>query len=134
MIEILGSLIGIVALYHLFGCGNPVSLFAPKPQSQRQGDASTQVANQTGHFMQVAQGQTAPQEEEARTQIQPVIDYLQQQGMDAAPSAQPPIQAPAVNAAQYYYPGAMYNPVSTRTTYYYAPRPSYYSQVVPGNR
>ena len=83
MYEIIGSLIGIVALYHLFGCGNPVTLFSPGSATGKQSQQANQVQDQTRQVSQEAQGQTKAQEEDARVQIQPLIDRLVQQGLAA---------------------------------------------------
>ena len=84
MFEILGSLTGIVALYHLFGCGNPVSLFQPtKSVAAPAAAQSANVAEQTSKFSQAATGQTKAQQDQAMGDIQPVLDYLQSQGMQA---------------------------------------------------
>lgn len=83
MYEIIGSLAGLVALYHLFGCGNPVSLFDPGSATGSQSEQANQVQDQTRQVSQEAQGQTKDQQLAAQDQIKPVIDYLQKQGMTA---------------------------------------------------
>lgn len=98
MYEIIGSLIGLVALYHLFGCGNPLALFDAGSATGSQSQQANQVQDQTRQVSQEAQGQTQKQQQAAQNEIKPVIDYLQAQGM-AADHAQV-IQQAIANASQ----------------------------------
>lgn len=98
MYEIIGSLAGIVALYHLFGCGNPVSLFSSGSSTGNQSQQANQVQDQTRQVSQEATGQTKAQQNKAMADIQPMIDRLVQQGM-AADQAQV-IQQGIANSSQ----------------------------------
>lgn len=94
----IGSLVGIVALYHLFGCGNPLSLFDPGSATGTQSEQAGQVLDQTIAMDQYAQGQDKTAQVKAQDDIAPVIDYLQQQGMDADHAQV--IQQAVANASQ----------------------------------